>query len=165
MQDRVDARAGGGEQRHRFGERLIDVRHSTRTQEEQRGDERAAGCDRDPPDVVEDRETPDDRPVDAPDADPGVEQLEDRNHQHARSEPAHGMKAIHHHRKARSRSAMAQIRSVIEPIVGPGITTGSSARGARDGSRAAGSHRAGEGNVAHAPRSPRAGLRLRISAS
>ena len=108
-------------------------------------------CDRDPPDVVEDGETPYDRPVDPPDADPSVEQIEDRDDQKPRSAPAHGKKAIHHQRKARSRRAMAQMRSVIEPIVGSGITTGSSARGAVTGSRAHRSHRAGDGNVAHAP--------------
>ncbi len=54
--------------------RLIDVRQSCFKQEQNRGDQRSGVADTDPPDEVDDRESPGDRDVDAPDADAFGEQ-------------------------------------------------------------------------------------------
>ena len=83
MQDRIDPRAGGREHRHRLGDAIKGGAPLHLRQIEQRGDERSSRRDRDPPNIVDDRETPDHRPVDAPNADARVEQPEDCGDQHA----------------------------------------------------------------------------------
>ena len=83
MQDRIDPGTRGAEQRHRFGDPVDRVAPLRPGEKEQRRNERAAAGDGDPPDIVDDGEAPGDRPVDAPDADAGIEQIQDRADQHA----------------------------------------------------------------------------------
>ncbi len=83
MQDRIDPGTGRAEQRHRFGDPVDRVAPLRPGQKEQCRNECAAAGDGDPPDVVDDGEAPGDRPVDAPDADAGIEQIQDRADQHA----------------------------------------------------------------------------------
>ena len=49
--------------------RLVEARHCLAHQQQHRRNQRAGVADADPPDVIGDREAPDDRGVDAPDAD------------------------------------------------------------------------------------------------
>ena len=78
VQQREQAGAGDGEQRHRLGE-AVDRRAPLLVQQQQdRRDQRAGVADADPPDEVDDGEAPGDRDVDAPDADAREQQVGDR---------------------------------------------------------------------------------------
>ena len=69
MQERKQARAGHGEQRHRLGESIDRGPPVLLEQQEDRRDQGAGVADPDPPDEVDDREAPHHRDVDPPDAD------------------------------------------------------------------------------------------------
>lgn len=70
--------------------RLVELRQSEQSQIEQCRYKRAATGDSDPPDVIDKREAPHHRPVDAPDTDAGVEEIEDRAEQDRRQQTKRG---------------------------------------------------------------------------
>src|SRR3954468_20857210 len=69
MQHREEARAHDGEQRHGFRESVDRVAPALLQQRENGGDQCASMADTDPPDEVDDGESPTNRDVDAPHAD------------------------------------------------------------------------------------------------
>ena len=81
MQHREHARAHHREKRHGFGEAVDRIAPRLIQQQQNRRDQRAGVADTDPPDEVDDRESPADRDVDAPDADALDEQPGRRGHQ------------------------------------------------------------------------------------
>ena len=88
MQERKQARAGHGEERHRLGESVDRRPPVLLEQEEDRRDQGAGVADADPPDEVDDREAPHHRDVDPPDADAVVKQHGDRHEQEQRERRA-----------------------------------------------------------------------------
>ena len=88
VDQREDAGAGDGEERHRFGEPVDRRAPVLLEQQQDRRDERAGVADADPPDEVDDREPPADRDVDAPDPGAFEEQPGDRHQQHHRQHEA-----------------------------------------------------------------------------
>ena len=95
MEKRKDSRASDREKRHRFGE-AIDRSSPVLMQEIENGrDESARMTDPDPPNEVDDRESPGHRDVDAPDPhasdeEPGYgdeEKIEQREREHQTREP------------------------------------------------------------------------------
>ena len=79
MQERKEPGASHGEKRHRFGKTIDRGAPVLAQQQQDRRDQRAGMADADPPDEVDDGETPRDRDVDAPDADAVGQQMGDRD--------------------------------------------------------------------------------------
>src|SRR6266849_4954045 len=69
MDERKDAGAGHREERHGFGEAVDRGAPLLIQQEKNSGDQRAGMADTDPPDEIDDGESPADRNVDAPNSD------------------------------------------------------------------------------------------------
>ena len=123
MNQREEAGAHDGEDRHRFGEPVDRRAPSLLEQQQDRGDQRAGVADADPPDEVDDREAPADRDVDAPDPGALQQQPGDRHPEHPHDEeaerdddePGDGLRPV--------RTTPA-ILSVIDPNVWPGSMSG-----------------------------------------
>ena len=77
MEHRIHARLRHGEKGHCLGEAVDRGPPLLPQQEQDRRDERAGVADSDPPDEVDDRESPSDRRVDSPDPDPAHEEHAD----------------------------------------------------------------------------------------
>ena len=82
VDQRENAGAGHGEQRHGLGKTVDRVAPRLPQQQQDGGNQRAGVADTDPPDEVDDGESPTDGNVDAPDADAFDEQVGDGEQQH-----------------------------------------------------------------------------------
>src|SRR5207342_1626548 len=88
VNQREQARAHDGEDRHAFGEAVDGGAPALLQEQQDRGDQRAGVADADPPDEVDDREAPADRDVDAPDP-----RALDQQPGHGHAQPAHDHEA------------------------------------------------------------------------